>query len=362
ETGGGLGAGLGFKVEILKWGLVEFNYTFLDYKKPFGQISSSPPNTPAVPSGPDSGSAGMSYTFSSSTTDPEGDNIAIRFAWGDGDTSSWSSYVPSGSTVSIAHAWTSSGTYNVKAQAKDINGLTSDWSSPHLITISSGNTVFYETFNNDPVGGNPNPNVWTVVESLPSYVEIVANGYSNNGLIFVDPTADTIPGGDSSCAWIVKSGLGTYTNIEFYVKSQSSNLHWGIRAVNEWFNYSTISWYLWFLGNGVYYAPQGHQPDSAGFVFIDNIAPNTWHKFRLVLNWGTKTYLIYIDDVLKATAPFVYNVSGGAYLQLVDFYSSWLPIDGLIVDEINLTNTFGMTVPTIRTKLPDSFNKVVGAQ
>ncbi len=99
----------------------------------------NPPDAPVV-SGPDSAQVNESVTFTASATDPDEDNVAIRFSWGDGDTSSWSSYVSSGQSISMSHTYTSTGTYYVKAQAKDINGAISDWSSTHKIVIYSGQT------------------------------------------------------------------------------------------------------------------------------------------------------------------------------------------------------------------------------
>ena len=114
KVGGGIAAGLAFKVEILGWELAEFDYTFVDYTKLFYHSTNNPPNIPSIPSGPASGSVNTPYDFSSSTTDPEGENIAIRFDWGDGNISNWSSYVPSGQTVTMSHSWSSAGTYYVK--------------------------------------------------------------------------------------------------------------------------------------------------------------------------------------------------------------------------------------------------------
>jgi len=93
------------------------------------------PDTPGTPSGPSAGFRDTSYNFSVSATDPDGDSVAIRFAWGDGDTSNWSVYVPSGQTVTMNHSWRDSGIYYVKAQAKDKEGSVSSWSSGHQIAI-----------------------------------------------------------------------------------------------------------------------------------------------------------------------------------------------------------------------------------
>jgi len=95
------------------------------------------PNTPSTPNGPSSGYTNIPYTFSSSATDPDGENIAIRFDWGNGVVSNWSNYVTSGTTISMSYSYPNAGTYYIKAQAKDILGDTSAWSTPHTITINT---------------------------------------------------------------------------------------------------------------------------------------------------------------------------------------------------------------------------------
>ena len=104
-------------------------------------ISSGGGNNPpdaSVPAGPDSGCVDSSYSFSSSATDPDGDSVAIRFSWGDGNTSAWSDFMPSGSTVTMTKAWHTAGTYSVRAQAKDVHGATSTVSTGHRTVISGG--------------------------------------------------------------------------------------------------------------------------------------------------------------------------------------------------------------------------------
>jgi hypothetical protein len=94
------------------------------------------PDTPAVPSGPSTGAVGVSYTFMSSAADPDGDDVVIRFDWGDGDTSDWSAFVYSGVTVTKVHTWAASGTFDVKAQTKDKRDIASAWSAGHSLVIS----------------------------------------------------------------------------------------------------------------------------------------------------------------------------------------------------------------------------------
>ncbi len=109
----------------------------------------NPPEKPAIPSGPSSGSINVSYDFSSSADDQDGDSVAIRFSWGDGDTSNWSSYVLSGQTVTMGYSWSSPGTYNIKAQTKDEEGAISGWSAGYQIIITPGWTKTFGGTNYD---------------------------------------------------------------------------------------------------------------------------------------------------------------------------------------------------------------------
>jgi len=98
----------------------------------------SPPATPAVPLGPSSGAVGVDYEFSSTALDHDGDDVSIRFDWGDGDTSDWSPWVRPGDPVSMSHTWSASGTFNVGAQARAPSSISSDWSA--YVTL----TCYYE--------------------------------------------------------------------------------------------------------------------------------------------------------------------------------------------------------------------------
>jgi hypothetical protein len=95
-----------------------------------------PPNTPSAPTGPDEGVITTDYTFSAITTDPEAYSIFYMFDWGDGSLSDWIGPVYSGTPVSAIHQWAAAGTYEVKAKAKNVMGLESNWSPAHPIAIA----------------------------------------------------------------------------------------------------------------------------------------------------------------------------------------------------------------------------------
>jgi len=98
-------------------------------------VGNLPPEDPQKPSGESEGVTKVEYTFSSSTTDPEGEQILYLFDWGDNTTSEWLGPYNSGYTVNSVHAWDDQGDYEIRVKAKDINGSESGWSDPHSIHI-----------------------------------------------------------------------------------------------------------------------------------------------------------------------------------------------------------------------------------
>jgi len=104
-------------------------------------IARPAPNAPHEPSGPDKGWQDSSYTFGIFVPLSETMAVAIRFAWGDGDTSGWSSFAPPGESVTASHTWSAPDTYAVAAQAKDTGNAMSQWSPSHPIRIRPPDTL-----------------------------------------------------------------------------------------------------------------------------------------------------------------------------------------------------------------------------
>ena len=99
---------------------------------------------PSVPTGPSSGDISISYAFATSAVDPQGGNVSIQFDWGDGTKSGWSAYVISGTTVSMSHTYSNSGTFQIMARAKNTVSKESGWSGAHAIAIGGGGAVGQE--------------------------------------------------------------------------------------------------------------------------------------------------------------------------------------------------------------------------
>jgi len=95
-------------------------------------------NPPAKPTlnGPNHGVFNQTLTYTSSTTDPDGEPIFYEFDWGNGETSDWLGPYNSGETVTATHSWPGIGAYLVKVVAKDNKSATSPWSDPLRVEIN----------------------------------------------------------------------------------------------------------------------------------------------------------------------------------------------------------------------------------
>jgi hypothetical protein len=97
-----------------------------------------PPNIPAQPQGPSTGAIGTPYTYTSSTSDPEGQQVYYQWSWGDGNTSAWFGPYTSGTTTEATYSWANAGDYLVKVKAKDTVGVESGWSPPLMVHLEAG--------------------------------------------------------------------------------------------------------------------------------------------------------------------------------------------------------------------------------
>jgi len=109
----------------------------------------NPPTKPQTPDGPASGQSGQSLTYSTSSTDPDGDEIKYGWDWNNDGVVEW--WVTS---KSRSHIWYNNGekTYSIRVKAKDEYGLESEWSDSFDVTISGGVTGSWKSpiDHNDP--------------------------------------------------------------------------------------------------------------------------------------------------------------------------------------------------------------------
>ena len=416
ELGVGIAAGLAFKVKILDWMLVDFDYTFLDYRKvlvhstegpdapaldaptdgstvadntptfewgePAGvagyqihvdddrgfslpEINSypvastytpsiplfegsyywrvrakdasdawgawsdvwrvsidtgggnNPPNIPSIPTGPSSGDPDVSYGFSSSTSDPDGDDIAIRFAWSDGDTSDWSSGVPSGSKVYMSHSWASNGIYHVKAQAKDNLNALSGWSMGHTIRIGGGEHFPNRVVDVVAVGTRPEA---SVVLPNGNYIYVAHDigvsviQASDNSVV----EAISIPGSPVGLAALPSGeyvyATGRYADVVSVIRTSDNQVVDEV-AVGDY-------------PVGVAVLPNGD------YVYVSNATDNTVSVIRTSDNTVVHTITVGATPRRIAILPdgsLIYVVAGGSNTVSVIRTS-----DNTAVDEINV--------------------------
>ena len=94
-----------------------------------------PPIIPQI-IGPSAVGNGISFDFTTNTTDPEGDQIYYLFDWGNGNISGWLGPVNSSESVNASYTWRDDGNYTIRVKAKDIFESESNWSAAHPISIA----------------------------------------------------------------------------------------------------------------------------------------------------------------------------------------------------------------------------------
>jgi len=117
-----------------------------------GTGGGSAPYTPNTPQGPSTLNMDQSGIYSTSTTDPDYDQIRYYFDWGDGDTE-WTGWYNSGSTASLSHSWDYPDTYNIRVKAEDTSGKQSSWSNIKQVTVTIGGSTWVRPSGHTPSSG-----------------------------------------------------------------------------------------------------------------------------------------------------------------------------------------------------------------
>ena len=109
--------------------------TFTSVLVTVSNMGNNPPHKPCILSGEVNGKVNVEYTYTTSTTDANGDQVYYNWSWGDGTYSGWLGPYASGANVSTQHIWSAKESYQIKVKAKDSYGKESDWSDPLLVTM-----------------------------------------------------------------------------------------------------------------------------------------------------------------------------------------------------------------------------------
>jgi hypothetical protein len=94
------------------------------------------PYAPVV-SGPNEVLVGELAEFSVEVHDPDGNDLRVFVAWGDGDTSDYGEFVSSGRVVYFEHRYTMPDTFEVRARCHDSGPLFSEWSGPRRVVATN---------------------------------------------------------------------------------------------------------------------------------------------------------------------------------------------------------------------------------
>ena len=97
----------------------------------------SPPDAPTI-EGSSKEKIKSATEFNFTAMDPDNDEVYYFIDWGDGNYTTWIGPYTSGETVTINHSWDETGTYSIRAKAKDeFYNMESTWSDPFSITITA---------------------------------------------------------------------------------------------------------------------------------------------------------------------------------------------------------------------------------
>jgi hypothetical protein len=119
---------------------------YIDQTIAVSPISGDSPNKPDKPIGPRSGSVGISYTYSTFTTDPQNDKIYYLFDWGDGSNTGWIGPMDSGKRIEAEHSWETKDNFGIRVKSKDIQGHESLWSDSLSVNIPRYNLLYLSVF------------------------------------------------------------------------------------------------------------------------------------------------------------------------------------------------------------------------
>ena len=132
----------------------------------------NPPDVPNTPDGPTEGIEGVELTFSTSTIDPDGDQLYYKFDWGDGTYSYWLGPYNSGETIEASNSWNKVGIYDVRVKARDINNRFSGWSEPLQVTIADNFPPEGPTIKGPRIGRTGKTLTFSLISSDPENHDI----------------------------------------------------------------------------------------------------------------------------------------------------------------------------------------------
>ena len=211
------------------------------------------PDTPDAPEGATSCNVSHEYTYSTRTTDPNGNQVKYGWDWtSDGTVDEWTSFYSSGSIVNTSHTWTSPGTYNIQVKAMDVGDAMSDWSDVLTVNVID-NRPTPPSISGQTNGKINTEYIYSFDSSDPTEDDVSFYIEWGDGIItdwteFYPPGT---PGYSESHSWATK---GTYTIRAKAIDINGDESDWGQLTVTMPFSYEPqfpfISWLLERFPNG----------------------------------------------------------------------------------------------------------------
>ncbi len=168
------------------WGEYNNNYCFNLYGDPSLKregISCGFPSNPEI-NGPSSGVANTDYYYTFSSVDPTSEDVYYYIEWGDGSIEEWIGPYKSGEEVTKTHSWSETGTFFIRAKAKDINDEESGWAT-FEVSMPKGKKLFSFNQGNFEAGIGINGNDEPIINLDGNYRTrwrfITVNGIASNG-------------------------------------------------------------------------------------------------------------------------------------------------------------------------------------
>ncbi len=234
-------------------------------------------------------------------TDDDLDLLEYRVSWGDGSYSDWLESVPSGTEVEVTHSYQEFGSYDVRAQSRDVLGQKSHWSDKITVVVS-------EHSNTPPL--KP-----VIVDGCPELDEDVLGDFS---ALTTDPDDDKISyrfdwADEMMSSWssFVDSGSGVemqhswHSLGNYYIRAQAKD-EYGL--VSEW-----SAPYLVSVSDGGS-SGENHPPDdpiisgpcrgeyNVKYTFNFSSRDIDFHDVMFVVNWSDgevyRTEYVASEEVL----------------------------------------------------------------
>ena len=202
------------------------------------------PLTPPIIDGPTSGKPGIEYKYTFTAASPEEHDVYYYIDWGDGTFEEWIGPYNSGLEVTIGHIWDREKTFVIKAKAKDVFDLESDW-AVFVVRILEDKPPTEPFIDGPPIGKPEKELCWTFEsydengDMVKYHIDWDDNSFETTDLVLCCEPAEV-------CHTYEKQGeynLTAYAEDETGLTSGTSKIKVDIPRNRAIYN----SWYHWFL-------------------------------------------------------------------------------------------------------------------